>query len=259
MNIATTHRARTCLIAAALGLLALGAPTMAQATPTITAFKIEAVPIQGFAGTGDMLGAAAAVEGQLTIAGSEYSGDPLPLTGMKFYAPAGAKLHAQGFATCAPSVIEQSGPMKCPKGSAAGPKGAVTGVVSFGGERVPETASLQPFFAPGGKLEVFLDGTTPTLLEILGAASVISAAPPFGLEFTGEIPLIETVPEAPDASFLHGSIRVGAARRQGNRTISYITLPQRCPKGGWPTKIGLSFLGGGTAEASYEMPCPKGS
>jgi hypothetical protein len=67
------------------------------------------------------------------------------LTGLKFYTPAGAKLHPHGFATCLPSVIDKSGPGSCPKKSAAGANGFVVGVVSFGGERVKETASVQPF------------------------------------------------------------------------------------------------------------------
>jgi len=70
-------------------------------------------------------------------------------------------------------------------------------------------------------------------------------------------PLIETVPGAPDASVLEGTIRVGAAYRHGGNTISYITLPKKCSQGGLPLKAELSFLGGATAEASYKMPCPK--
>jgi hypothetical protein len=137
--------------------------------------------------------------------------------------------------------------------------GSGLGVVAFGGERVPETASLQPFFAPGGALQLFIDGSTPVSLEILAAGKFIDSAPPFSLEFIGEVPLIETVPGAPDASFLEGTVRVGAAYRQGNRTISYVTIPDKCPRGGWPVKVELSFLGGASAEASYKMPCPGGS
>ena len=253
-----TWTRRTCIYLALLNFAVLGLPTAATAAPTITSFKIEAVPIPGFPGTGDILGAGSAVQGQVTISGTEYGGFPSPLTGVKFYAPAGAKLHPQGFATCAPSVIEQNGPKLCPARSIAGPKGHVVGVVSFGGDRVPETASVQPFFAPGNKLVVFVDGTSPTLLEILGTAHVVNSFAPFGVEFIGEIPLIETVPEAPDASFEEGAVRIGAAYKQGKKPIYYITMPKTCAKSGWPAKVELSFLSGATAEASYKMPCPKG-
>ena len=241
---------------AVLGLAVLGLSATASAAPTFT-MKTTAVPIPGFPHTGDILGAGAVIQVEGTISGTEYGGFPPPLTEVKFFAPAGAKLHPQGFATCAPTVIEKSGPGSCPKKSIAGPKGSGVGVVSFGTERVQETASIQPFFAPGGNLEFFADGTTPVSLEILTTGHVVNSSPPFGLEFFGEVPLIETVPGALDASVEEGTIRVGAAYKQGKKTISYITVPKKCPKGGLPVKADLSFLGGATAEATYEMPCPR--
>jgi hypothetical protein len=239
---------------AVLALAVLGLSATASAAPTIT-FKIAAVPIPGFPGTGYFLGAGAVVQVEGMISGTEYGGFPPPLIGVKFYAPAGVKLHPQGFATCAPSVIEKSGSEPCPKKSIAGPKGYATGVVSFGTERVEETASVQPFFAPGGNLEFFVDGTTPVSLEILAAGHVVNSSPPFGPEVSGVVPLVESVPGALDASFEKGAIRVGAAYKQGKKTISYITVPKKCPKGGFPVKVELSFLGGATAEASHKMPC----
>jgi hypothetical protein len=65
------------------------------------------------------------------------------------------------------------------------------------------------------------------------------------------------VPGALDASFRGGVITVGAAYKRGKRTISYVTVPKTCPKGGFPMKAEVSFLGGAIAEASYTMPCPR--
>lgn len=251
---ATLAAASLCLGTAILGC---GAST-ASAVPTITSFAMEALPIPGYPGTGDLLGAGAVIQGEGAIAGSEYGGSPAPLLGIKVYTPAGMQVHPQGFATCAPSVLEQSGPAACPARSIAGPKGSASGVVSFGSERVAETASVQPFFALGGGLDAFVDGTTPVSLEIVAKARFAgSAAPPFGLEFIGEVPLIETVPGALDASFIKGKVTVGAAYRQGERTVSYVTLPKTCSRGGWPIRVELDFLGGGVAETSYTMLCPK--
>jgi hypothetical protein len=239
-----------------LSLAVLGVTSAASAAPMFT-FKTKALPIPGFPGTGDILGAGAIIELEAKITGTEYGGFPPPLTGVKYFAPAGAKLHPRGFVTCSPVVIEESGPGPCPKQSIAGPKGFGVGVVSFGNERVEEKASVQPFFAPGGNLEFFVDGTTPVSLEILASGHVVNFAPPFGLEVIGEVPLIESVPGAPDASFEQGTVEVGAAYRQGRKTISYVTVPKKCPRGGLPVKVELSFLGGATAEAAYKMPCPK--
>jgi len=248
------RRMSICL--AVLGLAVLGLSVTASVAPTFT-FKLTAVPIPGFPHTGDFLGAGAVIQAEGTISGTEYGGFPPPLIGVKFYAPAGEKLHPQGFVTCEPTVIEQSGPGPCPKKSIAGPKGFASGVVSFGTERVEETASVQPFFAPGGNLEFFVDGTTPVSIEILATGHIVNASPPFGLEVIGEVPLIESVPGALDASFEKGTISVGAAYKQGKKTISYVTVPKQCSKGGWPVKVELSFLGGATTEASYKIPCPR--
>jgi hypothetical protein len=251
---------RTVRLSAVLAGLLIAASSLgaaASAAPTIMSFKTMALPIPGYPGTGDILGAGAIVEGEATISGSEYGGSPPPLIGLDFYAPVGLELHPQGFATCPPEVLEKSGPGACPKRSTAGPQGSATGVVSFGGERVGETASVQPFFAPSGNLEAFVDGSTPVSLEIVAKARFVGSAPPFGPRFTGEVPLIETVPGALDASFLRGTVEVGAAYRQGKRVVSYVRLPRTCPAGGWPVKIEMIFLGGATAEASYRMPCAR--
>jgi hypothetical protein len=254
MTVVILRRTSMCL--AVLGVAVLCLSATAMAAPTVT-FKTKAVPIPGFPGTGNILGAGAVIQAEATISGTEYGGFPPPLIGIKYYAPAGAKLHPQGFATCAPSVLEQSGPGSCPKQSIAGPEGSATGIVSFGTERVPETASVQEFFAPGGNLEAFVDGTTPVLVEVLAKGYFVNAAAPFSLEFIGEVPLIESVPGALDASIQSGTIMVGAAYKHGNKTISYVTLPKKCAKHGLLVKLELSFLGGATAETSYEMPCPK--
>jgi len=195
------------------------------------------------------------VEG--TVSGTEYGGFPPPLTGLKYFAPAGAKLHPQGFATCAPTVIEESGPAPCPKTSVAGPKGSFSGVVSFGTERVHETLSVQPFFSTEGGLEFFADGTSPVSIELLSKGKIVNSSPPFGPTVIAEVPLVETVPGALDGSAEAINVTVGAAYKKGKKTTYYITVPKKCPKGGFPLKAEMSFLGGATAEASYKAPCPK--
>jgi hypothetical protein len=254
VSISVLRRTSACL--AVLSLAVLGLAATASAAPTI-AFKVKAIPIPGFPGTGNILGAGAAIEVQGTISGTEYGGFPPPVIGINFFAPAGTKLNPQGFATCSPSTIEREGLGPCPKKSMAGPQGSAGGVVSFGTERVHETVSVQPFFAPGGNLQAFVAGNTPVLLEILTTGHIVNSFPPFGLEYTGEVPLIETVPGALDASMQEGTIGVGAAYKLGKKTISYITMPKKCPKGGFSVKAELSFLGGATAQASSKMTCPR--
>ena len=251
-----TRRTTACLVV--LGVAVLGLSASASAGPTIT-LKAQAVPIPGFKGTGNILGAGAALKTEFTISGTEYGGFPPPLIGVEFYGPASAKLHPQGFGTCAATTIEASGPAACSRASVAGPKGSASGVVSFGAERVRESLSVQPFFAPGGGLEFFADGVSPVSIELLSKGRVISASPPFGPTVVAEVPLVVTVPGALDGSAEAINVTVGAAYRKGRKTTYYITVPRSCPKGGFPLKATMSFLGGATAEASYKAPCPRGS
>jgi len=255
------RRASTCL--ALIGLAVIGLSATASAAPTIT-LKAKAVPIPGVPGTGNILGAGAALEAVYTISGTEYGGFPAPLIGVKFFGPASAKLHTQGFATCPEASLERVGPSACPKGSTAGPKGEAGGVVSFGTERVSETVSVQPFFAPGGNLESFVQGTSPVSIEILSKGHVVSSSPPFGPTVLAEVPLVESVPGALDASTEFIKVKVGAAYKKKGKTISYITVPKKCPKGGFPLKTVMEFgnvsnpkVPGETAEATYKAPCPK--
>jgi hypothetical protein len=254
MIIASLHR--TSIGLAILGLVTVVSTATVVAAP-IVRLKTTALPIPGFPGTGNILGAGAVIRVQGTVAGEEYGGFPPPVTEIRFYGPAGARLRPQGFTACAPTVIEQQGPEACPKDSMAGPKGSATAIVSFGSERVPETASVQPFFAPGGGLEFFADGSTPVSLEILSQGSVINASPPFGPEVVAEVPLVETLPGALDASEESISVEVGAAYKRDGKMLSYVTVPRRCPTGGLPVKAEVSFFGGASATASYSMPCPR--
>jgi hypothetical protein len=248
-----------------LGSLA-GLPAGASATPVVT-LKTAAVPIPvdlskphsaTYPGTGDILGAGLAVEAELQIRGTEYGGSPSPLTGVKFYVPAGAKLHTQGFASCSETALTAKGAAGCPKRSYAGAPGEASGVVSFGGERVHEKVTVQAFFAPGSALLFYVVGNTPASLELISKGTLGPASPPFGEVFTGEVPLVESVPGALDASVEQIRIKVGAAFKQGKKLISYATAPKTCPKSGsFPVKVELSFMSGETVPAESKVPCPK--
>lgn len=239
---------------ASLALLVL-AP-VASATPAVT-LKATPLPIPGFPGTGNIPGAGVEVRTEVTVSGTEYGGFPSPVTRVNVFAPSGVKVNSGAFPTCAPAALEASGPGACTKSSSAGPPGIGYGVVSFGGERVPESVSIQQFFSPNGGLIFYVEGKTPASFQILEKSHWIPASPPFGEELIVEVPLIETVPGADDASVTGFNVTIGAAYRKGKKTISYITQPKICPKGGFPLKLELTFLSGEVVPVSYALPCPK--
>jgi hypothetical protein len=249
---------------AVLGLAVLSLPALAAAVPTVTA-KARIVPIKGFPGTGNKLGAGAAVETKVTISGTEYGGFPPPVIGVNVFLPKGTVLHPSGFPTCPPSELEPEGkgPKACrEKGASAGPVGKAKGVVAFGTEIVPETVTIEPFFAPHGGLEFFTFGHEPVLLEILSEAHFVGASGLFNKELIAKVPLVETVPGAQDASVETISVTVGAAIRKNGKTIYYGRVPKKCPKGGFPAKGEVIFAGlGGLTQATVvttlKVPCPK--
>ena len=257
-------------IASIVGLMfgfVLFASTVATATPTVR-FKAAFVPIRGFPHTGNILGAGAAVDAEYQIEGTEYGGFPPPIVGVDFYLPSGTKLHMSGFATCAKSVLEQTGPSGCRNSSEAGPIGNVLAIVSFGNERVEESATLQSFYAPEGGLEFFTNGHSPVSLEILSAGHYVNlgGAGGFGPELITQVPLVATVPSAPYASVKSINVKTGSAYKSGGGTVYYGRVPKKCPKGGFPFETEVIFDRGGAnppvpepVTATYTAPCPKRS
>lgn len=256
------RRVSICIVALSATMLALCGTALA--VPTVT-FKAKPVPIPGFPHTGNILGAGAALESEFTITGSEYGGYSPPLIGVNVFLPSGAKLHPAGFPTCpAQVIVVEKEPTKCPKGSRAGPVGKAEGFVVFGGERVPETVSIESFYAPGGGINFYVSGHTPASIEIVSTGKYINlgGSGGFGPEVVTQVPLIETVPGAPDASAKTIDVKVGSAIKKGKKTLYYGTLPKKCPKGGFPVKAELTFaaLGGLTEQhvtTLYKAPCPR--
>jgi len=277
------RRAFRCLVV--LGLAALAMPGAASATPTVT-FKAVAIPIPGFPHTGNILGAGAALKTEFKITGSEYDeGHPPPLIGVNVFFPKGSVLRPQGFPTCSPNALKEIGEpaigtKACPKGSlltfavsGAQPESPSIvlknesyghGVVKIGaGAPVEEKTRIQGFFAPGGGLEFFVKGVTPSLFEFISPGHLSNAGGGFGPALFTKVPLVETLPGAADASVEKIVVYAGAARKQGKKTTYYGTIPKKCPKGGFPLKAELTFAMNGneatpeTALATYKAPCPR--
>ncbi|HXW59213.1 MAG TPA: hypothetical protein VEJ23_07015 [Solirubrobacteraceae bacterium] len=229
-------------------------------------FKARAVPIPGFPHTGNILGAGAAVNFEWTIRGSEYDGHPAPLVGVNTYFPAGTKINPAGFATCSPTVLKNVGSKACPAKSRATTSGHGLGVVSFGTEVVPEGFTIEGFFAPGGQLQFLTTGKTPASFEIISSSSKTTAGAPYGPKYVTEVPLVETVPGAPDGSAESIAVVAGSAYKKHGKAQYYGTMPNKCPKGGFPLKSELVFANisalpmrvpGEVVTTTYKAPCPR--
>src|ERR1700753_3266605 len=243
-------------------LAVLGLVETAGASPSVD-FKARVTPRAVFPNTGNLAGGGAALQFEFGFSGDEYRGFAPPLTRLVVALPEGVELHPQGFPTCTLSVLEpvSPSPHSCPRGSSAGSAGSTTAFVAFGPEVVRETATVDTHYAPGGGLSLHLFGNEPVLLEISSQGRFVESKGRHSKQLEAEIPLIETVPGAQDASFQNISFGFGTAAREKGRTIYYLTMPTRCPEGFLPFRAEARFAGlGGLAEqavtSDYKAPCP---
>jgi hypothetical protein len=242
-------------------------PSVASALPAVK-FKAEAVPIPGYKGTGYILGAGAAAKGEFEIAGNEYFGSPPPIIGVNVYLPSHTVLHPSGFPTCNEELLRLKGPIGCPEGSKAGPIGSVLGYVTFGGERVEETAENYSFYSPGGGFTFFTFGHSPVSIEVYSHGEYVNfvGGGGYGPELKVKVPLVASVPGAPYASVKTIDAMIGSAigpKNNPRKDTYYGRVPKSCPKGGFRVKTEVIFAENGeeskpeTVTAPYIVPCPR--
>jgi hypothetical protein len=254
------------LLLVLLGSLLLALPVQASAEEIpspVLKVKAAAVPIPGFPGTGNIYGKGADVEANLEITGSGYGATPQnpkgsvpPISAVNVYLPKGVKLHPSGFGACAEATLKNIGPSGCPKSSVASPIGSVLGEVTFGSERVPETATLQGFFGPGGSILFYTQGSSPVSLEVVSSGRFVRSSGKYSWELKTLVPPVATVPGAPLASVSKIHIKAGAAYRSHGKVIPYGTVPKKgeCPKGGFFGKTEVTFGGSFGGEREFGIP-----
>jgi hypothetical protein len=197
--------------------------------------------------------------GKLQFSGTEYHGAPYPLIGYTLRLPGGTTLSNAGFPTCSSAVLKNSGPAACPTGSHAGPMTSFLMILTFGAERVPEEGTVQAFFSPEGGVLLYFEAHSPVFLEFIVAGNDEPAAPPLGPAVRFKLPLVETVPGAPYASFTDLAVALGAFRTEAGHEIASVVAPGECPKGSfsWPARS-LFTDGEGhetTVLSEYFTPC----
>ncbi|HTB70395.1 MAG TPA: hypothetical protein VK707_05400, partial [Solirubrobacteraceae bacterium] len=93
-----------------------------------------------------------------------------------------------------------------------------------------------------------------------------SSAPPYGGRIDIAVPLIESFPEAPDVSLVQLHLVIGPRgltyyEHVAGKLVPYkpkgLTLPNRCPRGGYPFALELSFLDGSHAGDATNVPCAR--
>ncbi len=196
---------------------------------------------------------------------------PPALTAIDLSYPAnlGVALSGLGLATCTAGELEVSGLAGCQADSIMG-LGEATAEISLGSTAVGEPASITILRAPdeAGHIALLFDavGTSPLSTSAVFTAALLPAPAPFGGQVSIGVPLIASLPGAPDVSIvqLHATLGphgVTYYEQAEGRTFAYqppgILLPDDCPRGGFPFAAQFSFVDGGHASAQATEPCPR--
>jgi hypothetical protein len=229
----------------------------------------ESVLIVEEAFTPDRLGAATNLSITASFASSAEV-PPSPIDGLTLYGPAGLGIQARGAGTCTETVLYQRGPAGCPATSRAGFGGGVA-VVTMAGQLVHEQFTLDFFFAstePGHlTLLAYVSGIAPVTTGFVVVAKEIPTPKPYGLGFSARVPRVATTPGSSYASVESAFATLGASdvayfeRVHGRRTLVHIkglTVPRRCPAGGFPTRAAIQFTDGTTMTVDPTISCPRG-
>lgn len=195
---------------------------------------------------------------------------PPPLTAITVRYPGnlGIALSGLGLDICQPAALEASGLNGCPADSRMG-YGTALAEVPIGPEILQETAQVTIFRAPeqNGHLALLLyaTGVSPVDAQIVFPGLLLPAPAPFGGSVHVNVPLVPSVPEAPDVAVVKFSSTLGPQHityyeHQHGKTIAYqpkgLILPNTCPHGGFPFAAEFTFLDGSRAHAHTAVACP---
>lgn len=196
---------------------------------------------------------------------------PRPVTAMQLYLPAGLGVANTdlGLETCTLARLEASGLAGCPIDSLMGRGDAIT-KVPFGSTFVTEKVGITLFSGPliSGDQQLLFEasGSYPVIADVPFAAMVRPDGPRYGALIDTTLPLVPGVPKGPDVALVALRTTIGPAgivyrERVAGRTISFrprgILLPRRCPPGGFPFAVRLTFADGSSIGAGAAVQCPR--
>ncbi len=196
---------------------------------------------------------------------------PIPIVQIDLLYPQGLGIATSGLgiSTCKARVLETQGPPGCPPNSVIGYGSAIV-EVPFGPQLLQETARTTTFMAPvrNGRLGLlfYADGEHPVAAALVFPGLVLPAPDSFGGDLNALLPLVPTLPEAPDAALVKLTTTLGPSHityfefRKG-QTIPYhpqgILLPSTCPHGGFRFAASFVFADGSHTNAKATVACPR--
>ncbi len=216
------------------------------------------------------LGASTTIGFGFTI-GSTTGGLPSPLTHVDLRMPKGMNYVSTtlGLSICQPEDLIKSGLKGCSPNSRLG-YGSAFVEVPFGSQAGQEIPEIQALMGPPHEGNVvvlfYANGLTPVFAQIVFAGELLPGEGPFGGDLSTSIPEIKSVTNGPPVSIINVNSTIGPShltyyKRVHGKLVGYrpqgVSLPLRCPKGGFPFEAQFAFLDGSTVLAHSVVPCPR--
>jgi hypothetical protein len=250
-----------------VGLLAAlficAAPALAQATESTTIVE-ERPPVEPTSATvgpsfvPDRLGANAIFTLKFSFRGGPED-VPSAVRKSVLHLPLGLQLSANHIATCSRAKLMAHGAKGCSPDSQIGQGKALT-EIELGAlpenENVTLWAFIGPFANGNPTIEILAQGITPLEKRVVITGEVLPDNPPYGNKLVVNIPPIPTIPLEPDASTLSFSLTIGTAKHGANHASAAVTIPRRCPAGGFPFLDEFAFADGTDVNAHFTSSCP---
>jgi hypothetical protein len=249
------------LASLAVALLGAFAPAAAHAVTEQASLHASFSP--------DRLGASTTITFSFHLATSEGTATP-PLTGIDLDMPAGMNYASTtlGLAICQPATLLAKGVAGCPPNSRIG-YGEASVEVPFGtgaGHEIPEIQAVAGP-SPKGNLVVlfYANGLSPVYAQLAFSGEVLPDTGRFGSQLDTTVPLVTSVPGGPDVSIVSVQTSIGPShlvyyRHSHGRLVAFrprgVSVPESCPRGGFPFVADFTFLDGTKTSASATVPCP---
>jgi hypothetical protein len=217
----------------------------------------------------DRYGASTTIHFGFTISNSE-GGLPSPLTHLDLRMPPGMNYitSSLGLATCQPAKLVERGLAGCPANSRLG-MGSAFVEVPFGSNAGHEIPEIQALMGPphNGNVVVlfYANGLAPVYAQIVFQGELVTGGGVFGEDLSAAIPLIPSVTNGPPVSIINVKSTIGPNgltyyKRVHGRLVGYkpqgVSVPENCPRAGYPFAADFAFLDGSITKATTHVPCP---
>jgi hypothetical protein len=194
---------------------------------------------------------------------------PVQLIDLRYPENLGIALSGLGIDTCTVPTLELLGPAGCPPDSLMG-RGTAAGEIPFGPAIIHENATVTIVRAENqnGQIALLFDaqGISPVEANLVFAGLLLPSQHPYGGDIRIAVPLVPSLPEAPDVAVVALSATLGPAgltyyEQAHGASVPYtprgILLPERCPGAGFPFSATIAFFGGERSSATTRVRCPR--